>query len=353
MGYTLKTLNDIRAQIAAHDDALAAARERRDAVLTTASSFPGTLRTYKSGSLAAGLMNHPVTDGDGGMVLDRRVYPELGPDGDGVGPIEKVHEVQAFLEPKLRLKYPNSTVEPMKRGLLIEVYEPLDEEQDPTVDLVIALNRKVDDALWIPCIDWKDEGVHWDPGHPEKHLQLIREGTRQLVRVRAHVIRLGKAWKVQFPQPGVCSFQVVALALESITRPMPLDEAMAVFYEHAARAIAMRDTQDPADVSGPIHLEDQPGREVVVQRFTAAASALRTAIANDDDEDAVREALQPVFPDYVKPPTSASSKAALADAIRTNRIFGLGGSSAALTHGAAVHTTVKSTRSFGGDASPW
>ena len=48
----------------------------------------------------------------------------------------------------------------MKRGLLIEFHEPLaDGDQDPTVDLVIALNRKVDDALWIPCIDWEDEGV--------------------------------------------------------------------------------------------------------------------------------------------------------------------------------------------------
>ena len=134
MGKTLDALNEVRGKIAAHEDALVVARERRDAVLTVAGKFPGALDTYRSGSLAAGLMNHPVTDGDCGLVLDRRVYPELGPDGDGVGPIEKVLDVRALLLEHLPGEYPAVTVETMKRGLLIEFHERLDEEQDPTVD---------------------------------------------------------------------------------------------------------------------------------------------------------------------------------------------------------------------------
>jgi len=168
VGCTLDALNDVRGQIAAHDDALGAARERRNDVLTIAGTFPGALETYRSGSLAAGLMNHPVTDGDCGLVLDRRTYPELGPDGDGDGPMEKVQQVRELLLNHLPSKYPKVTVELMKRGLLIEFREPLDEEQDPTVDLVIALNRKADDALWIPCIDWEDE----DAAVLSHHLQM-------------------------------------------------------------------------------------------------------------------------------------------------------------------------------------
>ena len=48
--------------------------------------FAGALRTYSSGSIAHHTMIAPVTDGDGGVVLDRRSYPRLGPDGDGEDP---------------------------------------------------------------------------------------------------------------------------------------------------------------------------------------------------------------------------------------------------------------------------
>jgi hypothetical protein len=69
-------LEEIRQEISASDDDLREARKRRDLVLKAAASFPGTLRTFKSGSVAHGNVNNPVDDADGGMVLDRRVYVE-------------------------------------------------------------------------------------------------------------------------------------------------------------------------------------------------------------------------------------------------------------------------------------
>src|SRR5437016_1769358 len=114
MGFTLEALNDVRRQIAASDVVLRAARERRDFVLSIAGQYPGTLRTYRSGSLATGLMNHPVTDGDCGLVLDRRTYPDLGPDGDAVGPVEVVDAVHEFLAPSVRKRYGNAVVSTMK-----------------------------------------------------------------------------------------------------------------------------------------------------------------------------------------------------------------------------------------------
>ena len=347
MGYTLKTLNRIRSDIAAHDVPLNVARERRDAVLDVAKLFPGVLDAYLSGSLAAGLMNHPVTDGDCGVILDRRHYPELGPDGGGEGPLDVVRQMQKILLAGLRPRYPHVTVTEMKRGLLIEFHEPLhDDDQDPTVDLVIALNRKADDALWIPYVDWEGEGVTWAPGHPQKHLQLLRAGTQDIVRVRAHVIRLGKAWKNQVDPAGICSFNVAALALECITEPASLDEAMLTFFEHGAGRLAVHETDDPAHVSGPIGIKNPPGREIVARRLGAAAAAMRSALASDDDEGAVTEVLHPIFPDYIKPPTAADSKASLADAIRRKATFGLG-QGASLATGAAVQRRTVPTSSFG------
>ncbi len=347
MGHTNNILEDVRQQTAAEKPALDVARNRRDDVLGVASTLPGTLETYRSGSLAAGLMIRPVTDGDCGLVLDRRVFPELGPDGNGVGPMEKVRAVKRLLLSGLRDTYPNVTVEVMKRGLLIEMHEPMDEDQDPTVDLVIALNRRQDDALWIPKIDWDDESATWSPGHPKKHLQLLRGGSEDLIRVRSRIIRLGKAWKNQFDDPGICSFNIAALALEAIEFPEPLDRAMVRFFEYAAAALAIAETDDPAGVSGPIHVDDQPGRHEVVRRLERSAASMRQALAHDDDLDTVTDLMRMVFPDQVKPP---SAQVRIADALRSkSSSVGLG-SGLGLTTGASTQVSAPHTRAFGGPA---
>jgi hypothetical protein len=354
MGFTLDTLNDVRRQIAAANPTLDAARKRRDTVLQIAERFPGALRTYRSGSLATGLMNRPVTDGDGGVVLDRRVYSNLGPDGDNIGPLQVVEDMRAWVQDRVVEHHANADVSVMKRGLLVQVFEPLGEEQDPTVDLVIALNRREDDALRIPRIDWEERTHRWDPGHPEKHVQLLLAGTKDLVRSRAHVIRVGKAWKNQLNPEGMCSFLVTTLGLECINEPVALDHGMLTFFDHAAEAIEAGPVDDPAHVSGPIKLEDEPGRAVVVQRLRGAATAIRTAVDHDDDEDAVLEALAPVFPDFVKPPTASSSKSALGAAIRSGTAkVGLPAGGTTLQAGSSVVHTAKGTQSFGASRGPW
>jgi hypothetical protein len=348
MGHTLKTLESALSQVQTQMPAMREARVRRDGVLAVAGSYEGVLETYISGSLATGLMIRPVTDGDCGIVLDRRVYPELGPDGADVGPMEKVEEVLALIERGLRPTYPAVKAKPMKRGLLVEFNEPLDEEQDPTVDLVIALNRRDDDALWIPQIDWTGRAATWSPGHPKKHVQMLTSGSKELRRDRARAIRLAKAWKNQEDQAGICSFNLAALALECLSVPMPLDDAMLRLFEHGARSLAIDETDDPAHVSGPIHVE-VPGRQVVATRLRSAADGIRTALANDDDADVVADALSGVFPDYVKPPIGSSQKASIADALRNNNPVGFGVGTALAT-GAAVTVGAKSTRAYGSGA---
>ena len=104
MGATQDLLDDIRKQLAPSDEVLAEARARRDLVRSIAESFPGTVRSFTSGSLAHGTANCPVhqrdagLDGDAGLVLDRRTHPQLGPDSDAnVGPNEIVEAIRAHV----------------------------------------------------------------------------------------------------------------------------------------------------------------------------------------------------------------------------------------------------------------
>lgn len=71
MGNTDDLLNTVRTAIAADPAALAEARIRLALVRTAAERFPGALRSYRSGSLPQHTVNDPVTDGDGGLVLNR------------------------------------------------------------------------------------------------------------------------------------------------------------------------------------------------------------------------------------------------------------------------------------------
>ena len=113
MGHTNDILSDVLSQSAADDDVLAEARNRTNLVLDIALGFPGATRAFRSGSLAAHTFNNPVTDGDGGVVLDRRYYPSLGPDGGGEIPNGIVGEICALLGPEIRKTYPNARCNPV------------------------------------------------------------------------------------------------------------------------------------------------------------------------------------------------------------------------------------------------
>jgi hypothetical protein len=147
--YSVVHLDRVRATIAPEDRVLAEARARRNTVTTSARSFYGGLRTFNSGSLAHGNVNNPVSDADCGFVLDRRSYIELGPDGDGSGPNDIMLEVAEFVMPRVREVYPYAIYTLTKRAILINFHEPIDDE-DPSVDLIVALTRKDKPGLLDP-----------------------------------------------------------------------------------------------------------------------------------------------------------------------------------------------------------
>lgn len=341
MGFVLDILNDVRKQIAAAEKVLKEAQDRRNLTAESAMDIEGSLRSFRSGSVAHGTVNKPVTDADGGIVLDRRneKYEKLGPDGEDEGPEEVVDELCDLVRPKVREKYPKAEVESSRRGLLVKFNEPLNDEEDPTVDHIVTLTRKEADGLWIPDMD-KNK---WTPSHPEKHTDLFTSGTRELKALRARVTRLGKAWNKQWDEGdrALSSFNIEALVWEFIDdASVPLDRALADWFAFARGEIEKADTKDPAMVSEPIHLPKS--RDLAVTRLGSAADRLAHALDNEEDEDVVRDDLSGVFWKYVDPPKD--SKSALADALRKNE--GVGATKVGLTLGGG--TAMKKTPSYGG-----
>ena len=342
MQNTASYLNDVHAELAPSDATLSAARSRRDDVLKAARKYPGTLRTYISGSIAHRTANHD-TDADCGVVLDRRSYPELGPDGEGEGPKDIVEDVRGFLREELKDDHPDIRFRVTKRAIKISFNEPLEDETDPSVDLIVALTRK-GQGLWIP----NNETGSWDPSDPEYHTKVLTADPAGLRRVRARIIRLGKGWNTQYGQPGLCSFNIEALALTCIGEEHGVPDGLAEFFRFAAKDLKRHLTPDRAGVSKPIKLLED--RNIVVGRLEKAAKSMQTALDNDDDPEALQEAMASLYWKYVDPPGGSNSKAAVASALRGGNTP-LSVSAGVLNLGASPGPALKRTRSYGSEPS--
>jgi hypothetical protein len=132
--YTEAALEDIRRQIHVERSVITEARARRDRVKAIAEKFPGARRI--SGSIAHGTATNRLPHADGSVVLDRRSYAELGPDGDGVGPNAHLAEIARFVMEAIRSEYPNGECKISKRAIVFSFNEPIDDE-----DLIVALTR--------------------------------------------------------------------------------------------------------------------------------------------------------------------------------------------------------------------
>ena len=192
------------------------------------------------------------------MVLDRRHYPDLGPDGNGVGPSAIVPDVADVVLAGVREQYPDAEVEIGRRSIKVSFNEEL-RGQDPYCDLIVALTRKDAPGLWIPQL----EDDVWDASDPEKHADLFTSTAlpKELRVYRARVVRLGKACLKQDDRPAIASFHFGALTLEHIddaeSVPETLIEGLQGVFDHGAAELGAGDTEDPAGVSDPIKL-DQP-----------------------------------------------------------------------------------------------
>lgn len=340
MGITASILDDILRDTAPSDETLDAVRGRRDEVLCIAARYLGALRTYGSGSIAHRTANDD-TDADGGVVLDRRCYPELGPDGGNEGPADIVEDMRAYLRNELKGDHPNIAFRLSKRAIRVTYKEALTDGTDPTVDLIVALTRK-DGALWIPNLNRPG----WDASDPECHTRLMTGEPATLRRTRAKVVRLAKAWNKQYAEPGMCAFNLTALALACVTEGIRVATSLAEFFTYAAKDLKQRLTPDPAGVARPIKL--LIARDVMVSRLDQASRRMEEALVHDDDEKTVREALSNLYWQYVKPPAGSASKVALANVLRQGNA-GVGISGGLILPSISTQNTLplKTTRAFG------
>jgi hypothetical protein len=346
MGNTQDLLNEVRAQLAPSDEALDEARKRRAIVTDAALGFPGSLRAFNSGSLAHKTANCPIhhrdrgLDADCGVVLDRRRYPQLGPDGSNLGPNEIVQLMLSDITGKVRVEYPQARLKVTKRAILIEPRSPLSTGEDPTVDLIVALDRHLAPGLWIP----NTEQRRWDASDPEEHTRLLTAEPKALRVTRAQSIRLAKAENKRTDTVPLCSFNLEALALMFVHQGQGLPRALLALWQDGAADLRRRLTPDPANVSGPINVED---RSYAAERLEFAAARLQAAISHDYDDARVRSELQQLWPEFIAASDGLMSKAQIA----ASQIGGAGiawpsvGSSGGLTVAGA--TEVPRVRSFG------
>lgn len=299
-------LNEVSTQIDADPLALAEARKRLNLVLNVAASYDGQLETYRSGSLAAHTMINPLSDGDGGLILDRRSHSSLGPEGKGETPLQIVEELRSYMGPVIRETYPKAKVTTSKRGPMVHFGQPIN-GQKPTVDLVVALTRKDAPGLWIPNLNTRT----WDASDPQRHVVLLASGTDSHRRLRRQVIRLAKAWNNQYREPAVSSFLLSVWAYEFMRPGMGVAAGLHALFEGAAtRLESSTPTPDPAGVSPDLKPE-LPIKQVRT-RLRTAADTLQEAISGTDDQDTARAALAKLYPEYISSPEQASLANAVA-----------------------------------------
>lgn len=291
-----RALEEILRHIAVPDPVLNEARARRDLVLRIAAKHPAYLRSWNSGSIAQGTHNSPLGDADCGAMVDRRSeeFRAFGPDapGAGKGPEAFIQTFAALILPEVRANgYPNAELDLTgNRAIKIEFNAPVDIDElgtvDPSVDLIVGLDRREADGIWIPnrAIDG------WDAAHPQKHTKMMLSGPADVVVARAHFIRLSKrAIKrdgLRTGTPVLCSWNVSALALDSIKERVPLARGLTASLGYASKSIAEGLTEDPAEVADPIKLPDGMTHETAAQTLEFMAAV----IAEADQADSLFEA---------------------------------------------------------------
>jgi hypothetical protein len=210
--------------------------------------------------------------------------------------------------------------------------------QDPTVDLVVALDRRDADGLWIPHL----ENERWDASHPEQHVRLLNAEPLSLRRLRRRVIRLLKAWNKQWTDPAFSSFHLSVLALLHVESGMSVGTALRTVFENAAKYLETgANTEDPAGVSSPVKL--LLDRSVAVDRLQKAATNMARALDHDDDQQTVQAALHRVYRYYVDPPAD-DNLGSTVNGLRN--VAGVG--TALLGLRPSTHTVPTTRRAFGG-----
>jgi hypothetical protein len=333
MAHLHKQFDDLLTLINVDPDVLTATRERLTLARKLAEQHPEGRISYSSGSIPVGTHIQPhagaVSDGDGGIILDRVRHPELGPDGGWEAPHAVTEELVEFIGPRLRDRertpsFPKARVCTSRRGLKIHFGAPVN-GTDVTVDLIVALHRRDKRGLWIPDLE-RTPGSRkaWSPSDPQGHVELLTSGAAALRRTRRRAIRILKAWNAQAAKPGFSSHQLSVWAYEFVEPRMGLVGAVhTVLREAGLRLRRGEPTKDPRSVSPDLKplIPDADAE----RRLRVAAGKLAKAIDDPDDIDTVAEVLEHLFPKTMRERKRAFSAASTP--LSTTASLGLAGAS--------------------------
>lgn len=265
-------LEDARRRIQVSDDELREARRRRDLLAAALTAeFPGS-RTYVNGSVAHGDALDPLTDIDLGIVVAEAKNTH-GPGKNGCSDLQEraANAIRAALSeefPGLRLAWRKR-----RRSNLVRFGKPVTRGQDDfTADVIIAIDNPNGAGLYIPNY------LSWSRSHPEEHTRLVRQANKDTNNIYARVVRLTKHYNRRNQKP-LCSWNIKALALDSITAPTKLAAGMVAWFDHAIDELSQGLTEDPAGVAEkPISINENMTRTEVVNRLEASRDKLVKAL---------------------------------------------------------------------------
>jgi predicted nucleotidyltransferase len=327
-------IDDARGEIEVTEEELDEARDRRSRISTALlAAFPGS-RIYVNGSIAHGDAITPLNDIDVGVVV-ADAAKDYGPGRRG--PRDLMERARDAIREHLGEEFPKLTVtiEGQRRAVLVRFGDPVTQgQQDFTADVIVAIDNPEGAGLFLPNLFVDGLFVNgWERSDPETHLELIKAAIKATEVVFARTVRLLKYWSRRHSKP-MCSWNIKVLALDCITEPMPLAEAMQAFFRYAAEALKQNQglTPDPAHVAGPIKL-NLPTREVITRLRTAQGHITRAL----EHEAAGRPAgaqhelamlLPDIVPDADPSEVAAEEAARLTGTTKTGTSVGVGAGSA-------------------------
>ncbi|MFE6361524.1 hypothetical protein ACFVP3_16230 [Streptomyces sp. NPDC057806] len=297
------------------DEELDEAKRRRRLLAASARrAFRGST-TYFNGSVAHGDANTPLTDVDLGVVLTRE---DAGPYGPGKkSALALMETVRDVIHDDLDGEFPKLTIEVAgrRRAVLVRFGDPVTEGQsDFTADVMTAIPHPSGRGLYIPNTKIADQ---WDRADPITHTKMVLKAIEDTKVVFARTVRLLKHWNGTHSKP-MCSWNIKALALGCLDEPMPLINALQVFFTYAADEIDKGPTPDPADVAGPIPL-NMP-RHKVHKRLCTARDYVDLAIEHEAAGRplSAQHALHQVLPELVPDADATQEEAGrLASTVRS------------------------------------
>jgi hypothetical protein len=263
---TLASLLDQgRRKIQVNDEELTEAKRRRQLLAASVRQvFPGST-TYYNGSVAHGDANTPLTDVDLGVVLTKRDAEPYGPGKKSALSLMEI--ARDAIHEDLDEEFPKLTIEVIgrRRAVLVRFGDSVTPGQaDFTADVMTAIPHPSGRGLYIPNTKITDG---WDRADPITHTRMVLQAIQDTKVVFARTVRLLKHWNGTHSKP-LCSWNVKALCLGCLHEPMPLINALQVFFTYAADEIDKGPTPDPAGVAGPIPL-NMPRPEVHKRLCTA------------------------------------------------------------------------------------